>query len=741
MRKVGVSMSYIKGTFIKEIYSNKENGYIVGVLKLKETDLEISTSSVYFTGNFFNLRLRSTYLMNGEYIKHPKYGNQFHVTTYELVLPTKKEELVEFLSSDLFPIGEVTATKIVDHFGEETLNIILKDKNRLSEIPRIPQSRIDKIYKVLNEYEYSSQIVIDLTTLGFSNKNALSIVNRYKNKTMDKISENIYNLIEEMDFNFSEIDAIALNSGIEEDDDRRIQALIIYVISSSTFETGNTYMEYDEIKHNILKYLQTINDEVLEYNICKLNDKRKVVIIGEKYYLKEFYEAEKYIADRVSFMNDMAKTKIPKLEEKIEALEKQNQIHYDKVQTKAIKKAITNNITIITGGPGTGKTTIIKAIVSLFQEVFQAKNSEIALLAPTGRAAKRMAETTKLYACTIHRYLGYDKDKNKFCVDEYSPNNEKYIIVDEVSMIDTILFSSLLKGIKRNVKLVLVGDYFQLPSVSQGQVLKDLMDTELIDVVKLNCLYRQNENSYIPILANEIKDKDIDDDFVIKRDDYNFIMCDNDKVIPTILYITNNALKKGYTDKDIQILAPMYKSINGIDRLNQHLQKLFNPPLDTIKSLIIGEVTYRIGDKVLQLVNDTEANVYNGDLGYIINIIDSKVSATKKNEIIIDYDGNQVTYTADKFSNFRHGYAISIHKAQGSEFPLVIMPIVNNFNRMLYNKLIYTGVTRAKKCLMIVGDPKCFTNGIMNDFVDYRKTTLKEFILEKYAYQSINIKD
>ena len=262
MRKVGDSMSYIKGTFIKEIYSNPENGYIVGVLKLKETDLEINTSSLYFTGNFFNLRLRSNYVMNGELIKHQKYGNQFHVATYELVLPTKKEELVEFLSSDLFPIGEVTATKIVDHFGENTLDIILNDKNRLSEIPRLPQSRIDKIYKVLNEYEYSSQIVIDLTTLGFSNKNALSIVNKYKNKTMDKISENIYDLIEEMDFNFNDIDTIALNSGIEETDDRRIQALIIYVISSVTFATGNTYMEYDEIKHNILKYLQTINDEV-----------------------------------------------------------------------------------------------------------------------------------------------------------------------------------------------------------------------------------------------------------------------------------------------------------------------------------------------------------------------------------------------------------------------------------------------------------------------------------------------
>ena len=219
-----------------------------------------------------------------------------------------------------------------------------------------------------------------------------------------------------------------------------------------------------------------------------------------------------------------------------------------------------------------------------------------------------------------------------------------------------------------------------------------------------------------------------------KKDDYNFITCDNDKVVSNIMYIVNNALSKGYTDKDIQVLAPMYKSINGIDVLNKYLQKIFNPPSEKKNELVFTENTYRVGDKVLQLVNDTENNVYNGDLGYITDIIDSKKSNSKKNEIVIDFDGNNVIYTPDKFINIRHGYAISIHKAQGSEFPLVIMPIVNNFNRMLYNKLIYTGVTRAKKSLIIVGDPKCFVNGIKNDYVDYRKTTLKDFILEKYSY-------
>lgn len=729
-------MSYIKGTYIKEIYSNKDNGYVVGVLKLKETNLNITTTSIYFTGTFYNLRIKSNYTMEGEYTNHPKYGNQFHTISYELLLPTKEEELIEFLSSDLFPIGEATATKIVTRFKEGTLDIILNDPDSLKEIPHLPQARIDKIHKTLTNYQYSSQIVMDLTSLGFTNKSALSIVNKYKLKAMDKITENIYSLIEEMDFNFSDIDSIALNSGIDPNDDRRIQALIIHAINEVTFETGNTYLSLDEILHSLRSYNKDITEEVLEYNIFKLNEQNKIKIIDDRYYLKEFYDAEKYIADKLCFLNDIEDTPPKNLNKKIEELEEINGIKYDKIQKNAIKKAITNNVTIITGGPGTGKTTIIKAIVYLLREVFKAKEKDIALLAPTGRAAKKMMETTNLKSSTVHRYLGWDKDANKFAINEYNPNPEKYVIVDEVSMLDTILMSSLLKGIKRDVKLILVGDYYQLPSVGQGQVLKDLIDTDIIEVIKLNCLYRQNEESYIPILASEIREKDLSESFMTKKDDYNFIISDNTKTIPNILYIVENALKKGYTDKDIQVLAPMYKSINGIDMLNKYLQKLFNPPTENKKEIVLTDVIYRVGDKVLQLVNDTENNVYNGDLGYITNIIDAKNSKSKKNEILVDYDGNTVTYTKEVYNNIRHGYAISIHKAQGSEFPLVIMPIVNNFNRMLYNKLIYTGVTRAKKSLIIVGDPNCFINGIKNDFVDYRKTTLKDLILEKYNYLS-----
>ena len=727
-------MNYVKGTYVKNIYSNIDNGYVVGVLKLKETDLDINTSTIYFTGSFYDLKLKNNYTMYGELVDHQKYGLQFSVTNYEILLPTKKEELIEFLSSDIFPIGEKTATKIVDRFGENSLSVILETPESLQLIPKLPKSRIDKIHDVLANYQYSSQIVMDLSSMGFSTKNALSIVNKYKNKSLNIINDNIYKLIEDMDFNFRDIDAIALNTGIDELDDRRIQALIIYKINEITFAKGDTYLEYDEIYKSLIEENKNIDNEMLEYNIEKLNQANKVIIENNKYYLKEFYDAEHYIADKICFLNDIERHNLPNLNEKIEELENTNNIKYDKIQTHAITKAINNNLTIITGGPGTGKTTIVKAIVSLLKEVYKAKNEEIALLAPTGRAAKKLSETTKLPASTIHRYLNWDKDANKFCVNEYNPNPEKYIIVDEVSMLDTLVTEALLKGIKRDVKLILVGDYYQLPSVGQGQILKDLIDTDLIDIIRLERLYRQNDESYIPILASEIKDKDISESFMLKKDDYNFITCENTEVIPTIEYIIEKAIDKGYTEKEIQVLAPMYKSINGIDNLNKSLQRIFNPPKPTKNELPLNDVTYRTGDKVLQLVNDTELSLSNGDIGYITDIISGKKSQSKKNEIVIDFDGNSVTITPDKFINIKHGYAISIHKSQGSEFPMVIMPIVNNYNRMLYNKLIYTAVTRAKKSLIVVGDRQCFINGVKNDYVDNRKTTLKDIITNKYNY-------
>ena len=300
-------------------------------------------------------------------------------------------------------------------------------------------------------------------------------------------------------------------------------------------------------------------------------------------------------------------------------------------------------------------------------------------------------------------------------------------------MIDTLLMEALLRGIRRDAKLILVGDYYQLPSVSEGQILKDLIDSDVLPVIRLNQIYRQSVGSYILNLAYDIKEKNISEDLFIKKDDYLFINSDNDNTLNYVKEIVGKAVKKGLTDREIQVLAPMYKSNCGIDNLNIILQEIFNPYSDNKKQINYGEVIYRVGDKVLQLVNDPDNNVYNGDIGYIDDIIIFKEKKIT-NQININYDGNIVEYTPDKFINFRHGYAISIHKAQGSEFDTVIIPITISFKRMLYNKLVYTGVTRAKKSLIIVGDANSFIYGINNDYVDNRKTTLKDFIINKYNF-------
>ena len=720
--------NYIVGTLYKDIYRNEINGYMVALFKIKDKNIDFDNDIINITGVLPKLNEKKEYTLYGNMVNHPKYGPQFAVDSFEIKMPSKEEELVTFLSSDLFPIGEKTAEKIVNMFHEDTINKILENKDCLQLIPRLNEKKIDKIYNVLKDYQNTSNIVLELTKLGFEMKESLSFLNKYDNKILDTVNTNVYELIDTDEMPFKKIDEIALGMGIEEDDERRVKALIIHIMKELCFSCGDTYLSLEDIAFELSRIV-TVTPEKLDYLLVKLIKDKKIIIEEKRYYLKKFYDAEKYITERLCFLNDMpviGNTSISKYLDN-------SRIIYDDIQIKAIDAGVNNNITIITGGPGTGKTTIIKAIVTILKEANKLKETDIALLAPTGRAAKKMMETTGVSASTIHKYLGWDKDTNTFATDEYCSKSEKYIIVDEVSMIDTLLMEALLKGIKRNARLILVGDYYQLPSVSEGQVLKDLIDSDCLPVIRLNQIYRQTEGSYILNLAYDIKEKNISEDLFIKKEDYLFLNGDNDNTINIVKEVVAKAIKKGLTDRDIQVLAPMYKSVNGIDNLNIILQELFNPASENKKEINLKDITYREYDKVLQLVNDPDNNVYNGDIGYIEEIIISKEKKVT-NQININYDGNIVEYTPDKFINFRHGYAISIHKAQGSEFSTVVMPITASFKRMLYNKLVYTGVTRAKKSLILVGDPNSFIYGINNDYVDGRRTTLKDFIINKYNY-------
>ena len=687
---------------------------------------------ITFTGMFEEIKYKTNYLMQGNIVSHNKYGNQFQVESYEIVLPSDKEELVEFFSSDLFPIGDKMAERIVEKLGKDAISKIMDSEEVLYDIPRLSKDKARVIRDRILEYQETSQIVIDLNKMGFNTKDAISIMKKYNNKAMDIIDKNIYSLLNDIDISFDEVDKIARSNGYMLNDERRLLALTINMMNVLTFNNGDTYLYKEEMYDYMKKVTDNLEMEEFEYVLLKLKKMGKVIIDNERYYLDEFYKAEEYICDRIYRLNEEERKKLPKLDKKINQLELMNGITYDESQRTAIYKAINNNLTIITGGPGTGKTTIVKCIVKLLIEINGLKLDKLALLAPTGRAARKLMDTTGVPAYTIHKYLGWDKEKNEFCVNEYCPNKEEYIIVDEASMIDTVLMMSLLKGITSKAKIILVGDYYQLPSVSQGQVLKDLIDSDCLDVVKLNCLYRQSDDSYITTLAHEIKNKEITENFMAKYDDYNFLNCSNEQILGSVDDIVRRALSKGYTDRDIQVLAPMYKSINGIDSLNKVLQEIMNPHSNDKNELVSGEIVYREGDKVLQLVNDSDNGVSNGDIGYIESIVSAIKSKSKKNEVIVNFFGNRVTYLPKDLKNIMHGYAISVHKSQGGEFKMVIMPISSSFRRMLYNKLIYTAVTRAKEKLIIVGDPQAFIYGIKNDYVENRKTGLKEMIQKKY---------
>ena len=728
---------FVKGVFKQSIFRS-EKGYIIGLLKVSETNIvemqEYVNKTITFTGYFADLNENEKYIMYGEITNHPKYGFQFNVSDNERIKPDDKDGIVEFLSSDLFKgIGEKMAIRIVETLGEEALDLILKDKTCLYQVPKLSETKIDIIHDTLVKYEESHETIVKLTELGFSMRDSLSIYNTYKSNTIRIIENDIYRIIDDVEeINFLKVDEIATTLNEDKFNLSRIKACIVYTIKELSFKKGDTYLSYGEIYEGISYYLKTdIDSTLFDEAISELDGELKIKIEDDKYYLFEDYDAEEYIAHKINYLINKEVTTYKNIDMRIKELEDKYGIEYSDKQKEAIIKALENNILIITGGPGTGKTTIIKAIVELYKTLnkFNDKDliSNIALLAPTGRASKRMSESTLIPASTIHRFLKWNKETDEFMINEYNPDYSNLVIVDEVSMIDNRLMNSLLRGLTNNIKLVLVGDYNQLPSVGSGNVLKDLIDSDIVDTVELDLLYRQDEYSYIPVLANEIKNETIEEDFLVDRDDYKFLECHSDVIIPSLINIVKKVISKGYDYKRVQLMAPMYAGVNGIDNINKVLQDVFNPVELNKKEIKYGDVIYRENDKILQLVNDPDNNVFNGDIGIIKNI-DFKGKSGKP-EMTIDYDSNIVTYTSKDFNKFKHGFIISIHKSQGSEFELVIMPVSSSYKRMLYKKLIYTAVTRAKKRLIIIGEPMAFMYGIRNNNEIQRKTGLLEKML------------
>lgn len=724
--------TYIKGNYRRSIYQNS-SGYNIGIFKVSDTNDEKLADyldrTITFTGYFHELNDMDTYIFYGKLVQHEKYGEQFQVESYKRCRPEEKNAIIEFLTSGLFKgIGEKKAKNIVDVLGKDTLKIILENPDNLILIPTITKSNIETLHTKLKEYEASYETIIYLSNLGFSTKDSMLIYNYYKEKTRSIIEENIYQLILDInDITFKKIDQIALNMGIDKISIIRIKAAILYGMGEISNLYGHSYYYKEELTSLLPRILKvSIPEEYFTRAIEELETDLLIVKKESKYYLREMYEAECLIVKRLRLLASNKPKTDKNINTKITELEEFFNITYNDNQKQAIKESYEKDFLIITGGPGTGKTTIMKGITELYRTLnklsYERLEEKIALLAPTGRAAKRMNETTLLKASTIHRFLRWQKETNKFQVNEYNKSKVEFIIIDEASMIDTYLMASLLKGISANCKIVMVGDDHQLPSVGPGQLLHDLIESNKLEVVKLEQLYRQGKDSNILSLAYDIRKGQLNQTIFNKDVDLTFVACPQEQVISNIVEISNTYKDISY--KDFQILAPMYKTLTGIDEINNHVQQIFNPPDQIKKQLRIGEVTFRENDKVIQLTNMPEENVYNGDIGIINRIVTSP-----KKEIHIDFDGNMVKYTPSNFNNFRLAYAISIHKAQGSEFDIVILPIVRNYNKMLYRKLVYTAVTRSKKKLYLIGDITALDTAIKNVQSNIRRTTIKEFLI------------
>ena len=729
--------NYIKGNLQKIIFDNG-NGYVIATIKIKETnDDELNdyiNKSMTFTGYFDTLNENSSYILYGNIINHPKYGMQYQVDSYEQVKPDDKDGVKEFLCSDLFSgIGEKLASSIVDILGDDALNRIIEDKNCLTLVPKLSIKKANQIYDTLIKYEESHKTIVYLTELGFTMHDALTIYNLYKNNTLREIEHNIYDILDKTDeISFPKVDSVALKQEAYEEI-YRVKSCIIYIMKSLIYKNGDTYLLLDDIKNNVQDYLQDyISDELFDDYLNELSIEGKVIIEDNKYYIVDIYKSEMFIVSKFKRILQKDEKEYKKIDNIISVLEKNNAFTYSDKQKEAIKMSLKNRITVITGGPGTGKTTIVKAIIEAYKNINKISDSEveekIASLAPTGRAAKRLSESTGLLSSTIHRFLKWNKENNEFGINEFNKVFHKLIIIDEASMIDINLFASLLKGLTDDIQIILVGDYNQLPSVGPGQVLKDIIESNVIPIIELDLLYRQDEESYIPILSNEIKNNCVDN-FLQPHDDYQFLKCNSDSIKSNLCHIAKQIIDKGYNYKNFQIMAPTYLGLNGIDILNKTLQDVFNPNDGSKKEYKSGNITYRENDKVLELVNMPDDNVFNGDIGIIEEIIPATISESKREEIYINFDGNIIKYLPKDLNKIKHGYAISIHKSQGSEFDVVIIPLCMSYNRMLYRKLIYTGITRAKKKLILIGDPNAFIRGVQNNAEYKRKTNLKEKLL------------
>ncbi|HOA77866.1 MAG: ATP-dependent RecD-like DNA helicase [Bacillota bacterium] len=726
----------ITGTVNNVIYYNEENYYAIISLNINTQDIKMAHLRDKLLSRTLTVLcyvdrkpiFGEEFVFTGEFITN-RYGLQFKADKFERLTERTLGGVIAFLSSDLFPgIGKVTATKIYQTLGPECLNLIEKDRSVLDKVPGMNAKQKATVYENIVRHESNRRALVDLLNFGLTMRASLNLIKKLGFDAAERIRENPYSLIDLAEgFGFKRADKIAMAMGISADNEIRIRALIRYVINSHFFASGDVYINDKELYQKIsadLRQSYTFDDLK---RILRFLAETKKIHYDEKsgdVYEITLYRAETILAEKVrQFFNRETKNDYNNNDiiMTLNEVMKKNNIKYTEKQKEAITTALAESFVIITGGPGTGKSTIIKAIIDSFELLLPEADikGKIALLAPTGKAAKRLRDLTGHGAVTIHKYLGYEGGS----FYRHGPNNPvdaKIAIVDEFSMVDVTLASRLFSALENDARVILVGDADQLPSVSPGDVLQDLILSEKIPTVRLDKIHRQAESSHIVSLAHAVNQGMVPHNIV--RDKIFFRVPD-ERVIETACGIVEKALSRGMDlVRDIQILVPMYKGPLGINAINAAMQERFNPARE-------GEIkhynrVFRVNDKVIQLVNRSEKNVMNGDVGRVVGL---KKEDDKYAGVTVLFDVGKVDYSLDELEDLAHAYAISIHKAQGSEFDLVIVLFSNQHYIMLKRKLIYTSITRAKKYLLMLGNIQSLYYGVKR-IEPKRKTKLVERI-------------
>lgn len=720
-----MSLVELQGQLDRITYYNEVNHYTVARIRVKGRKQLVTA-----VGNLFSVSPGELLKLRGTWDVHPKYGEQFKISSYETVAPATEKGIEQYLGSGLIKgIGPVMAKRLVERFGTETLDVIETSVEKLKEVEGFGSKRIEMIKTAWAGQKDIREVMIFLQGHEISSSYAAKIYRHYGRDSIRIVSENPYRLADEIfGIGFQTADRIAEKLGIPKDSEIRAEAGILHVLRQLS-DDGHVYYPSEPLIEECGKILSVERENIVRA-LGRISSEKKIVIQdihGEKslenskaVYLSEFFIAEDEISTKLTALLGSPKNLISlNKDEALEIIRREMNLDLADNQIKAVRDALDKKIMVITGGPGTGKTTIINAIIRIYRKSGQ----KVALSAPTGRAAKRMLESTGHEAKTIHRLLEYSPKEGGFRKNENDRIDSDLIVIDEASMVDTVLMYHLLKAVPDNATLILVGDVDQLPSVGPGTVLRDIIDSGAVPTVRLNEIFRQSSESLIVVNAHRINRGEfpvIPEDRETPRDFYFIEIEDPEKTAEMILNLCSDKIprKFGYhPSRQIQVITPMHRGIIGSAHLNVMLQKHLNHSTD---ELVRGGRVLKTGDKVMQIRNNYDKDVYNGDIGSIASI------NSEDQEVTIEYDGRIIAYDFTELDEVMLAYAVSVHKSQGSEYPAVVMPLLTQHYLLLQRNLLYTAITRGRHLVVIVGTKKALAIAIRNNKPLKRHTMLRQ---------------